>query len=356
MAAAASLPSSRWPRLAPQERREIASQLFLSRPMWRAQLGQYVMLLVLSVVMATAGLLASSTAVVIAAMLVAPLMTPILAVAAGIVMAMPGRQLQQLAVVVASAVLAIGLGATLPWLFGVPRDLTLPPEVLARTQPGLADLLVALSAGFAGAFTVVRRSAAAALPGVAIGVSLVPPLSACGILLRFGESGFAGQAFLLFLTNFAVIVLTACAVFLAFGFRARIGALATELRIAAGVALATVLVVAAAVPLSLHTIDRFRQTRERLVAAEAVQAWAAVAVVEIVSVEIQDDLVELALVLDVPLAAAATADHFGELVPAGLNLQHLRALLVERVGREVEVAVRGQIRLAATTAGQGTAP
>lgn len=337
-------------RLDPQRRREILHQLFFRRATWRSQLVQYFTLLGLSVVIATAGLLANSIAVVIAAMLVAPLMMPILGVAAAIVMGWPRRQVQQVVLVVASVGVAIGLGFLIPWLFNVPRGLTLPAEVLARSRPGLADLLVALSAGFAGAYILVRREAISALPGVAIAVSLVPPLGACGILLYFWEPHLAGRAFLLFFTNFSVIVLTACGVFLAAGFRPGARAV-THLATAPGVLLAAVLVLIAAMPLVSHTLGEFTKTREHIAATATVEAWAGANVVEIESLRIVDDVVDIVLVLDVPFSAARERSAaFGDLVPASMTVPRLRELLVQRLGREVEVTVRGQLRLVASTA------
>ena len=180
-------------------------------------------------------------------------------------------------------------------------------------------------------------------------ISLVPPRNACGIHLWFHEGWLARRAFRLFLTHFAVLILTACRGFLLGGFRGRAGSLATELRVAVSVALATVLVVAAAMPLIVHTIHKVSQTREREAAIGAVRAWAVGATVEIARVEIRGNLVELELVLDVPLAAAAATDRLAELVPEGMTLPRLQELLAERLQREVAVAVHGQIRLAATT-------
>jgi uncharacterized hydrophobic protein (TIGR00271 family) len=343
-----SPPSAHRPqRLAVEKRRVILGQLFFKRKTRLTQLAHYFTLLAISVVIAVSGLLTNSTAVVIAAMLISPLMTSILGIAAAIAMGWPRRQLQQLLLVTLSVALVIGLGMGLPWLFNVPRDLTLPDEVLAWTHPGLADLLVALSAGVGAAYMLIRREALSALPGAAIAVSLVPPLGAAGILLHFGETPPALRALLLFATNFAAIVLTACAVFLAFGFRARNRALRTRLRIAPGVVLAAVLGVAAAVPLIGHTMEQFRLTRERQTATGAVLEWAGPAVIEIQDLEIKEDLVEIALILDVPFTAAAESNQLAGLVPPGMTLARLQEMISRQLEREVEIILRGQFRLVA---------
>ena len=180
-------------------------------------------------------------------------------------------------------------------------------------------------------------------------ISPVPPRHACGILSWFREGWLAGRAFLLLLINFALPILTACGAFLLGGFRGRVGSLATEPRVAVGAALATVLIVAGAMPLIVHTSQKVGQTREREAAIGAVRAWTAGAIVEIARVEIRGTLVELELLLDVVPAAAAATDRLAELVPEGMTLPRLQELLAERLQREVAVAAHGQIRLAATT-------
>jgi len=97
--------------------------------------------------------------------------------------------------------------------------MVIPTQVLARTDPGLEELMVALAAGIAGAYVQMRKEEASLLPGVAIGVSLVPSLAAAGILLNFGELADAWEAALLSLTNLAAIVLAACGVFYTMGMR-----------------------------------------------------------------------------------------------------------------------------------------
>jgi hypothetical protein len=95
----------------------------------------------------------------------------------------------------------------------LPDILELTPSLDARTAPGLLDLGVALAAGAAGAFVTVRHTGSDALPGVAIAVALVPPLATVGICLELGRPDDAAGALLLFVTNFAAIVVAACVVF-----------------------------------------------------------------------------------------------------------------------------------------------
>jgi uncharacterized hydrophobic protein (TIGR00271 family) len=166
-------------QLSAEEWDRILSELFLSEEtefapyVWR-----FCVLLGLSAVIASFGLLANSTAVVIGAMLVAPLMEPILAASAALVMGWHGRLLRSLALVGAGAAMV----CVVSYLFSVPTpDVPFTSrEVMARTEPTLFDLGVAAAAGAVGVFTMIYRIQAA-VPGVAIAVSLVPPLASAGI-------------------------------------------------------------------------------------------------------------------------------------------------------------------------------
>jgi len=167
----------------------------------------------IAIVIATVGLYRNSGAVVIAAMLIASLMTPIPGIASAMVMGWTRRMLYLLSVVIFASFGTVGLAYVILLLADAPKGMVIPAQVLARTDPGLEELMVALAAGIAGAYVQMRKEEASLLPGVAIGVSLVPPLAAAGILLNFGELADAWEAALLYLTNLAAIVLAACGVF-----------------------------------------------------------------------------------------------------------------------------------------------
>ena len=162
------------------------------------------------------GLMENSPATIIGAMLIAMLYSPIV----GIGLALAEADLQLLGrsllaeIVGAVFVLAAGL------LIGsATRDLTLGSEILARTSPSLVDLLVALFAGLAGGVTFVSTGLTGVVVGVAIAISLVPPLTTCGILLARQTPTSAAGAFLLFLANFTAIALGAMITFLFAGHR-----------------------------------------------------------------------------------------------------------------------------------------
>ncbi|MEM7287107.1 MAG: DUF389 domain-containing protein, partial [Actinomycetota bacterium] len=177
---------------------------------------RFAALMTMSVLIAVMGLLADSTAVVIGAMLVAPLMSPVLGIAAALVMGWPQRVLRQVVISAVGAAGAVGLAALTALAFPGSVD-PLPGELVARTSPNLLDLGIALAAGAAGAYAQIRRAASDALTGVAVAVALVPPLAVVGITLALGELSLATGALLLFLANVAGIVMAAAITFLICG-------------------------------------------------------------------------------------------------------------------------------------------
>ena len=201
--------------------------------------------MMLSTAIAVFGILGDSTAVVIGAMLVAPLMFPVLGVAAAIVMGWPRRVVSRALLVAAGSLLAVLLAALISFL--IPgMDTPLPAELMARTSPNLLDLGIALAAGAAGAYGQVRRHASDVLTGVAVAVALVPPLAVVGITLQLTEWQLALGATLLFLANVVGIVIAASATFLAAGFVPGRNPLKGHTQILRGVswaAIATIIVV-----------------------------------------------------------------------------------------------------------------
>ncbi|MEL7068811.1 MAG: DUF389 domain-containing protein [Cyanobacteria bacterium J06581_3] len=185
----------------------------LNRSLWRSadpSFNYYIMLF-LSGVISTLGLLAGSTAAIIGAMIVAPLMGPITGMAFAITMGNRRLLKRSGLAVLTGALLTVGTAYLICSLVGFN---TLNSEILERTRPTLIDLAIGLAAGAAGAFAKTRRGVGDALPGVAIAVALVPPLSVIGIGLAFSDRAvFSGSA-LLFLTNLAGIILSGGLVFI----------------------------------------------------------------------------------------------------------------------------------------------
>jgi uncharacterized hydrophobic protein (TIGR00271 family) len=256
--------------LSPEDRRDVLNQLFFSGERRRPYLFRFTTLLSLSVAIATFGLIANSTAVVIGAMLVAPLMTPIQASAAAVVMGWTRRQLNTLAFVLLAAGWAVALSFSLALI--TPDQAVLPSEVLARTNPTLLDLFVALAAGAAGAYTLVRRESSA-LPGVAVAVALVPPLSVVGITLEANQNDLALNALLLFTTNLVAIVLAASLVLIITGFTPTSLRERNRTQIRRGFIVSAIAVVIIAIPLGYHSQRIVSDARERHEVEQAVKNW-----------------------------------------------------------------------------------
>ncbi len=200
-------------RIQPQAKPRLYAEVFEGSDL--ASLN-YWLELIFSAGIATLGLVLNSPAVVIGAMLISPLMGPLMAAGLALAAADLYLGLKALVNLVASVAGAVVLSALLVWLLPFHAPTT---EILNRTQPNLLDLGVALFSGLAGSIVVCRGGTGGgvtALPGVAIAVALMPPLCTVG----FGVgSGFQGSiiygAGLLFLTNLAAIIASAFAVFFA---------------------------------------------------------------------------------------------------------------------------------------------
>ncbi len=178
---------------------------------------RFTLLMAVAVAIAVFGLVSNSTAVVIGAMLVAPLLTPILGLGAAIIMGWPRRVVRYVVIVAIASAGSIALAAGMGALMRLRLE-PIPSELLARTAPNLLDLGIAVAAGTAGAFAIVRRQAGDAMSGAAVAVALVPPLSSVGILAQQGEFDLAQGALLLFLTNVAGVVMAGTVTFIASGF------------------------------------------------------------------------------------------------------------------------------------------
>jgi len=174
----------------------------------------FVMLIALSTFIATLGLIQNSAAVVIGAMLIAPLMTPLMG--AGLALVQGNLVLVRHAS--RSVLLGFVLALTIGFLLGrlVP-GVSMTDQILARGSPNLLDLGVAFVSGIAGAYATARPNLSSALPGVAIAAALVPPISSVGLCLALGQPLVAAGAALLFLTNILAIMLGSAAMLYAVG-------------------------------------------------------------------------------------------------------------------------------------------
>jgi len=198
-----------------RSREELSEDLELGSGDARAKKSAFWTMLTLSAVIASAGVLGDSTATVIGAMIIAPLSTPIM----GIALAAVKRQRNgSVGYVCLGVVLVIGIGAAFSLFLPPTYALLNNSQVASRVAPNLIDLVAALATGLAGAVALARRDVGAVLTGVAIAISLVPPLCVVGVCLGQGAFTLAAGALLLFVSNLVSLVLAGVFVFAVLGY------------------------------------------------------------------------------------------------------------------------------------------
>jgi uncharacterized hydrophobic protein (TIGR00341 family) len=170
----------------------------------------YLGMIVLSSIVAAVGLLGDDVAVIIGAMVIAPLLGPNVAMSLGTTLGDMELLRRAAATNLVGILAAFSFAVLVGLIFPVDTDI---PAIASRTEVGLGEILLALAAGSAGtlAFTCGR---AGAVIGVMVAVALMPPLVVCGMLLGAGHFDPAFHAFLLVTTNFVCINLAGDAIFL----------------------------------------------------------------------------------------------------------------------------------------------
>jgi uncharacterized hydrophobic protein (TIGR00271 family) len=250
-------------------------QVFFEGTERSRRLSRYWLLLVLSTVVASAGVVGDSTATVIGAMIIAPLMTPILGVVLAVVLADAANLRRCLLLLIAGAAAVVALS----WLLGLfvasPVEAATNSQVAARVTPRVVDLVAALATGAVGSVALARSDISDALPGVAIAISLVPPLAVVGLTLESGAPHQALGALLLFTTN-VVAILASGIVVMAFyrAYRPSDQAGGPSFHRAGAVGLIACLLLAVIVPLSVNS-DRINKITVRQSDVQAVaEHWA----------------------------------------------------------------------------------
>ena len=303
------------------ERRRVIDDLFHEGTRAKPFVARFNSLMSLSVAIAVLGIVADSTPVVIGAMLVAPLMSPVLGVSAAVVLGWPKRLIRQSTLLAGGAGLAVALAAAISFVLLGPAD-PLPDELIARTSPNLLDLGIALAAGAAGAYGLARRQASDALPGVAVAVALVPPLAVVGMTLQLGQWQLALGAFLLFLVNVVGIVASGAITFIAAGLVPGRRLLSGNTSIASGLRWASVAIIIVVLPMQFGRGSVLPPTDQTQAAIEAVEEFIDVRTIaaEVVSVtvEVDEGVTDIDVVLASPgLSPPVTA--MAEFVASELN-------------------------------------
>ena len=204
---------------------------------------RYLFMIAMSAGIAVLGMLLSSPAVVIGAMLIAPLMGPIMGAGFAFAIGDYGWLRGSAKALVAGTLLGVGLCALI--VFVSPLQ-TVTPEIASRTRPNLFDLAIALFSSMAGAYSMIRGREGT-IVGVAIATALMPPLAAVGFgLATLNWTVFSG-ALLLYVTNLMTIALTATVMARIYGFSARLSEKQSDLQ----TGIIVIVFIALAIPLSL---------------------------------------------------------------------------------------------------------
>lgn len=201
----------------------------------------YIIMMVLSVIVASFGLFLSSAAVIIGAMVLAPLMAPIISLSMGLLRQNNNLLHSSIRSILLGIALALSTAALLALLIPIQK---VTPEMAGRLHPNLLDLGVAIASGIAGGYAHARESVMKSLPGVAIAVALVPPLSVAGIGIGWWDWSMFSGAMLLFMTNLVGIAMAAALTFLVLGY-------APLLQAKKGLALTLAVLITLTIPLSL---------------------------------------------------------------------------------------------------------
>jgi len=313
-----------------EKRQEILNELFFEGEERMPYVKQFYSLLTVSALIASLGLVRNSSAVVIGA-------------TAGLVMGWPVRSGRLAIRLFLATLFVFGLAYLLPFVFGAPKNVVIPAELLSRTNPKMAELLIALSAGIAAALMLLRRETLSILPGVAISVALIPPLCVSGLLSYVEEYALAWEAFVLYATNLVAIILTAGTVLLLTGFKPRVKDLKLDLRIAAGMTMITFFVALVAVPLTMRTINDIRDLHDRQVAISVIEDWIGENSVEIVDVEVEDNLLQVFLLINLPIESLykkRPAALKANLSPE-MTIDVLKQRLITVLDKEIDITLKG---------------
>jgi uncharacterized hydrophobic protein (TIGR00271 family) len=205
-----------WSRQYFRDREDVYSDIYENRQFNAI----YLTMLVMAGLISLLGLLINSPAVIIGAMLISPLMGPILSCGLALTLAdwdLGKKGLRNVSLSVVEVLIITALVTT----FSPLKDAT--TEILARSNPNLMDLLIAFFSGVAGSIALTSRSKTGLtiIPGVAIATAVMPPLATTGYGLATAQWQIARGSFMLFFTNLVAIVISADLVFLIAGFRPR---------------------------------------------------------------------------------------------------------------------------------------
>lgn len=167
--------------------------------------GPNVWILAFSIIIASVGLNVNSTAVIIGAMLISPLMGPIIGIGLGL--GVNDTKLIRVGLKNLLVMVGISLMASFLYFLLTPLKLANPTELLSRTNPTIYDVIIALFGGAAGLLEISRKEKGTVLSGVAIATALMPPLCTAGYGLASGHISYFFGALMLFIINGVFIII-----------------------------------------------------------------------------------------------------------------------------------------------------
>ncbi len=285
----------------------------------RSRYSRFWLLLILASIIASAGVVADSTATVIGAMIVAPLMTPILGTMLATVLGDRANLVRSLLLVLAGSAAAVAIGFLVGSLVVSDVLSDTNSQVAGRVSPGLIDMLAALGTGVVGSIALVRRDISDTLPGVAIAISLVPPLAVVGLTLESGSPAQALGAFLLFATNVVAIIGTGIVVMSVYGVTkiSRTDAAGTRRSLRKPILLLSAMVLVIGIPLALSSFTVAVRAIIESTVHSIVDPWAAENGWKVTDVSSVAGEVEVRL--EGPLPLLEPGDIKSELVAAGID-------------------------------------
>lgn len=311
---------------------DMRQSVFFDGPEASARVTRFWMLLVLSAIIASAGVVADSTAAVIGAMIVAPLLGPIQGTMLATVLGDRANLMRSLLLVVAGAGVAIAIG----YLIGmtVTGDVVAATnsQVAGRVSPRLIDLLAALGTGVVGSVALVRRDISDTLPGVAIAISLVPPLTVVGLTLEAGAVDEALGALLLFVTNVVAIIATGIVVMSFYGVNKLTtvgaseasGSRAASLRKPAVLLIAMLIIIG--LPLSLTSASIASRSVTEAIVYDEIERWSADEGWRLTRLDYTGD--EMTISFEGPLPLPDTDTLEAALVERGVDVDAITLVLV----------------------------
>ena len=315
------------------DRQDLYAKILFEGPNTKHRVARFFALMGFAAVIASTGVLSDSTAVVIGAMLIAPLMTPLMGMAISLVMGWPNRLARSATIAFGGIVLAIGLGALLGLIAPTVIDTTTNSQIAGRSSPTILDLITAVAAGGAGAYGLSRPDVSDSLPGVAIAISLVPPLSVVGIAYSQADWSAGNGALLLFTTNMLAILIVGGLTFIVTGVTPIARATQNQHRVRtslSAVATAAIIVVAG---LLLNGAQTASNLLEQSRMESTVDDWLTDAPLHnLVSADIDDDTVTAVVVgpSDGLPAVPKLADSLADALNRGIDVD-VRLIVEERL-------------------------